>query len=353
MPQFISPGAAAGNAIQQFLLQREAENHQRLQAELQAQQQAEESALRQREMALREQDMQRRAAQDTAAAEARATAQRAAQNQVGVRGMMADAMGQGPLTPESAKTIGIMAFREGMEAPDQVQQALTPPKRTIVQTVGPDGTPIRKAVTEDELIAGVPEYQEPDMPDGGAWQSAGNGMLFNTRTGEFRQGPQAPSADAGSQYATDTADRVIAAIDEVLPKITSTTAGVLGSLGAKTGLYQPAVDVNAELQTVAGNIAFNALQQMRNASKTGGALGSIAQQELQLLQSVEGSLRQDQSPANLKAQLAKVRASMERFKQAQQRMSAAGGGRATGAGPGPQAPTTARRVGRFEIVSEP
>jgi hypothetical protein len=82
-----------------------------------------------------------------------------------------------------------------------------------------------------------------------------------------------------------------------------------------------ASNVSAELATVAGNVAFNALQAMRDASKTGGALGSVAAKEMDLLASVEGSIRQNQSPENLKAQLGKIRESMERVKLAGQGMS--------------------------------
>ncbi len=39
-----------------------------------------------------------------------------------------------------------------------------PPKRHVVTTPGPGGRPITKAVTEDELAAGVPAYREPKAP---------------------------------------------------------------------------------------------------------------------------------------------------------------------------------------------
>lgn len=52
-------------------------------------------------------------------------------------------------------------------------------------------------------------------------------------------------------------------------------------------------------QTIKGNIGFDRLQQMREASPTGGALGQVAVQELEALQSVLGSLSQSQSEAQL------------------------------------------------------
>jgi len=333
MPNFVSGGAMAGNALQQFLIQRELENRQRMLDELTQQRQGEQDAIRNRELTLREQEAareaERQARLDAQAEEQRQAALRAQGNVTATRGMMADAMTQpesltdkGTLSPTAAKTIGIMAYRENMEAPEEVDRILNPNRR-LVKRSGPGGKPVQQLVTDDELIAGVEEYQEPDTPNTGSWASAGSGLLFNTRTGEFREAPQGAGGgkgtggDAAEEYGLQTADRVIAAIDGVVPKINDRTAGIVGNATTRLGINQEGIDVSAELQTVAGNIAFNALQQMRNASKTGGALGSVAQEELRLLQSVEGSLRQDQSPANLKAQLQKVRESMERFKAAQ------------------------------------
>ena len=61
------------------------------------------------------------------------------------------------------------------------------------------------------------------------------------------------------------------------------------------------------METIKANIGFNELQEMRNASKTGGALGSVAVQELTALQSVLGSLDVGQSNEQLKANLQKIK----------------------------------------------
>lgn len=41
------------------------------------------------------------------------------------------------------------------------QMVPTPPKRTVVTTLGPRGEPIQKALTDDELAVGVPSYEKP------------------------------------------------------------------------------------------------------------------------------------------------------------------------------------------------
>ena len=56
-----------------------------------------------------------------------------------------------------------------------------------------------------------------------------------------------------------------------------------------------AADLDALLQGIGANIAFNKLNEMRQASPTGGALGQVTEGEHKRLQSVYGSLSQAQS----------------------------------------------------------
>lgn len=72
------------------------------------------------------------------------------------------------------------------------------------------------------------------------------------------------------------------------------------SVGFGSGLARNIEGSNAtnlyELtQTIRGNIGFDRLQQMRDSSPTGGALGQVTEQELATLQAVLGSLAQSQS----------------------------------------------------------
>jgi hypothetical protein len=43
-----------------------------------------------------------------------------------------------------------------------LKERAKPPAKHLVETVGPDGRPIRRLVTEDELAAGVPIYEKPE-----------------------------------------------------------------------------------------------------------------------------------------------------------------------------------------------
>lgn len=74
--------------------------------------------------------------------------------------------------------------------------------------------------------------------------------------------------------------------------------GILGK--ALEGLPATARTDAAALQTtISANIGFDRLQQMRDASKTGGALGAISEREMTQLSSVLGSLDLNQSDKQL------------------------------------------------------
>jgi hypothetical protein len=62
-------------------------------------------------------------------------------------------------------------------------------------------------------------------------------------------------------------------------------------------------NLKAKLDTIGADGAFGALQEMRDNSKTGGALGSIAVAELDLLKASVASLDQAQSPEQLRQSL--------------------------------------------------
>jgi len=65
------------------------------------------------------------------------------------------------------------------------------------------------------------------------------------------------------------------------------------------------------LSTIQSNVGFDKLQAMREASPTGGALGSVTEKELAFLQSVFGSLRQDTSEENVRYNLTRLKQHMQ------------------------------------------
>ena len=74
-------------------------------------------------------------------------------------------------------------------------------------------------------------------------------------------------------------------------------------------------NLKARLETVRANIGFDKLNEMRQTSPTGGALGQVTERELAFLQSVRGSLDTGQSPEQLRQTLLEIKASLQRLQE--------------------------------------
>jgi hypothetical protein len=160
---FRSSASAFNRGLRDALHQQEVARQQAFWNEL-------EASSKMAAMARAENEQRRQAALDAIAAEDRqrriqreAAEASAGANARGLRQMEADALRQGV----NPRDVALQAYGESGEVPSFLADALKPapePRRTIVTTTGPDGRPVRRAVTEDELITGVPEYREPREP---------------------------------------------------------------------------------------------------------------------------------------------------------------------------------------------
>jgi hypothetical protein len=65
----------------------------------------------------------------------------------------------------------------------------------------------------------------------------------------------------------------------------------------------PAKQLEESLKPILGEAAFGRLQQMRDASKTGGALGQVSERELGLLESAMGALSTSQNESQFRSNL--------------------------------------------------
>lgn len=101
-------------------------------------------------------------------------------------------------------------------------------------------------------------------------------------------------------------NNVKTAISDAKELVDDTLAAGFGSGMARKVGGTSAKNLEAALNTIKANIGFDRLQQMREESKTGGALGQVAIMELIMLQSVISSLEQAQSDSQLKASLDRV-----------------------------------------------
>lgn len=130
------------------------------------------------------------------------------------------------------------------------------------------------------------------------------GLETRQAAAQEKQQERLEKREQAANMAIGAADRVINEVREAKKKVSGFTAGA-GSYLSVVPLTE-AKDLSKRLTTIKANLGFDRLQQMRDASPTGGALGQVAVQELVALQSTIASLDQDQSPQQLKDALDKI-----------------------------------------------
>jgi len=134
---------------------------------------------------------------------------------------------------------------------------------------------------------------------------------------------QAPQRAARAQQQITAIDNTISALDQAMAGVNWSTVGTAGAL-SRAIPGTPAYDLAQTLLTVKANIGFDRLQQMRESSPTGGALGQVAVQELNALQASIAALDQSQSGEQLRQNLMAVKQHYNAWKATiQQAQSAA------------------------------
>lgn len=110
---------------------------------------------------------------------------------------------------------------------------------------------------------------------------------------------------AALNNSTSSMDRLAVAANEAMkhPGLAG-TAGLRGVIPNIPG--GEAANAAALLNTLKSQVAFDVLQDMRNNSKTGGALGQVSDKEGQLLQANLAALDKSQSVEQLRASLQKI-----------------------------------------------
>lgn len=160
-----------------------------------------------------------------------------------------------------------------------------------------------------------------DPPKDMVWKrDQGSGEIVIGETGApiaipIEGGPVATGAAAAEEAAATAAqqrqkyaDVVVDDIGRALEMVEASTIPITG-IGAWTSIVPgtPSHDVAKILDTVRASVGFERLQQMRDASPTGGALGQVSERENTLLQASLGSLEQSQSKEQFVRNLQRVR----------------------------------------------
>lgn len=221
--------------------------------------------------------------------------------------------------PRTGEVQRAMGFPEA--APDQTSQIQnliaaglqpgTPEfQQQMLSILGPSRTEVNVGPT------GI-DYGDP--PTSHAWARNPDGTVRQDDRGapialpvgpaltEQQAAEQAAAGRTGSQQ--QVADTMTSTVDRALSILDSNpglTAGLGGSIASRIP-GTPATDLSSLIDTLRANLSFDRLQEMRDNSPTGGALGSITEGELRLLGSTVASLGQNQSPGQLRENLQLIR----------------------------------------------
>jgi len=144
------------------------------------------------------------------------------------------------------------------------------------------------------------------------------GVQYGTTRGQAISMGLIPGAAEQTQYGIETAQRTVDSIDKAISTFSTIPSGAISRVAMSKIPGTNSYDFAKLLDTIKSNIGFNEITAMREASKTGGALGQVSERELTFLQSVLGSLDIGQSEEQLAQNLDDVKASIIRFNSAVQ-----------------------------------
>lgn len=216
-------------------------------------------------------------------------------------------------------------LNQGMSAPSSVREweyfnSLSPEdqKRYLSMKRTQKTVDLGGSVAGLDPMTNLPSYQMPKtLPP--------QSQPENLRAGEYAKvtGRDDAETEIGAPKARQKLEAQLAGIDNVVSLIEDTqgmvTPWTAGRTGAVSALVNPGTDsytLRKNIETIKGNIGFDRLQQMRDMSPTGGALGQVAVQELNALQNVISNLDPNQSDDVLKSNLQKVKDHYLRWRQA-------------------------------------
>lgn len=180
---------------------------------------------------------------------------------------------------------------------------------------GGDASPI------DSTPSGGNPAPQSNIPPVLSGNPAATQKYLNKKAEEEAKKPsqtQATAALEGGVAKTESLNSIIDAVKAKAGKSNFVTGGIGSLMKEVPGTL--AHDISNDLDTIKANIGFDRLQQMRDSSKTGGALGNVSDNENKMLQKTLSSLEQSQSHEQFLRNLDRVKEqyakSTERLKKA-------------------------------------
>jgi len=172
----------------------------------------------------------------------------------------------------------------------------------------PDGSVIAIDVTSGQVLG------TPVSPEAAADASR--------RAEQTKRSFTLPTELASLDGTINKLDSTISKVQNIVPMVRDDTTGVMqytrgglpGALGGDARTLRQAV------KSLQANLGFDTLQQMRAASKTGGALGQVSERELDLLVNAVEALDIEGDPEVLRENLLKVVTHYENYKREIEKM---------------------------------
>ena len=235
---------------------------------------------------------------------------------------------------QSEKNLAEIAAKAQQSPPDlrpqwaRPKQTLNPAQERLAPYL-PAGLDPYQATARDWVKA--KEALDSGKRSGGRYTgyNPDTGTAFDTETNQIVMMPESQQVQSQRNEEKETAlafvDAKIESKDDLLDTIKKaqeilskdqntlikTTAGLPGIVGFLP--QTDGFDLQAKIDTIEANLAFDRLDEMRAASKTGGALGAVSEKELLLLKSSITSLNRLQSAGELANGLEKVYTHYSRF----------------------------------------
>lgn len=166
----------------------------------------------------------------------------------------------------------------------------------------------------------VRQFGKP--PAGYRWKPDGALEAIPGGPTDIKAGEAGVKAEQRAASAEAAAQNVLGAVGDAKKLVGINTTGLGASLASVPGT--DARNLSAKLETIKANLGFDRLQQMREMSPTGGALGAVAVQELVALQSTVSSLDQGQSRAELAKSLDKIERHYKKWEETVQKSGQGG-----------------------------
>lgn len=169
--------------------------------------------------------------------------------------------------------------------------------------------------TDEQILTVFRKYGDPNVVIRALEASSVRRDAMEQRKvlADLKKYDEAKGDRAKVDAATASADRIINTVEEAIPLVGFLSAGLAGGLNIPGTQGR---NLEEALKTIKANLGFDRLQQMRDASKTGGALGQVAVKELEALQASIASLDRGQSPEVLKRNLEDIKFYYSRWSKA-------------------------------------